>query len=40
VLTAWIVAQVGTIGLRSPLQPAMAAAGVTLIGLGRRRQLA
>lgn len=36
VLSAWIVARVATIGLRSPLQPAMAAAGAVLIGLGRR----
>lgn len=36
VLTAWIVVQVGVIGLRSPLQPVMAAVGVALIGLGRR----
>jgi hypothetical protein len=36
VLTGWIVAQVSLIGLRSVLQPAMAAVGVSLIGLGRR----
>jgi hypothetical protein len=36
VLTAWIAAQVAVIGLRSPLQPAMAAAGITLAGLGLR----
>ena len=33
VLTGWIVAQVGVIGLRSPLQPAMAAVGAALVGL-------
>jgi len=36
VLTGWIVAQVAVIGLRSALQPAMAAVGIGLIGLGRR----
>jgi hypothetical protein len=36
VLTGWIVIQVAVIGLRSGLQPAMAAVGVSLIGLGRR----
>jgi hypothetical protein len=35
VLTGWIVAQVATIGLRSPLQPIMAGVGVALLGLGR-----
>jgi hypothetical protein len=37
VLSGWIAAQLASIGLRSPLQPAMAAVGVTLIGLGARR---
>jgi hypothetical protein len=36
VLVAWIAAQVRVIGLRSPLQPAMAAVGVALVALGRR----
>ena len=36
VLSAWILAQVQIIGLRSPLQPIMGAVGVSLIGLGRR----
>jgi hypothetical protein len=35
-LGAWIFAQVAVIGLRSPLQPVMAAVGVALTGLGRR----
>jgi hypothetical protein len=36
VLMVWVVAQVGVIGLRSPLQPLMAGVGVALVGLGRR----
>jgi hypothetical protein len=36
VLVVWIAAQVAVIGPRNPLQPAMAAVGVSLIGLGWR----
>ena len=36
ILAAWIAAQVAIIGLRSPLQPAMAGVGLSLIALGRR----
>jgi hypothetical protein len=35
VLAGWIGAQVAIIGLRSPLQPAMAGVAVSLVGLGR-----
>ena len=36
VLSGWIAAQVAIIGLRSPLQPGMAAVAAGLMGLGAR----